>query len=236
MKVIATINSALYSGLVKILGTLSQGKDSSDIISIDKGVLTDATTNGFLRADLSELFGENSIDVLNPAYTSKLMKLLKGGDNFHFLNDEENNKYHITNNIASISILKAASKRIIAIPDTGELKSSIVLDSDIINTIADAQKMLEAEYITLHILNDKVVSLDINDDYEYKFDTSADTSKADKYKIYDFMPLKAQEYKLDIYKNEESLWIKNTMDLSLIEAEYFEKLTPVGQFDGFTLV
>ena len=236
MKVIATINSALYSGLVKILGTLSQGKDSSDIISIDNGVLTDATVNGFLRADLSDLFDKNSIDIMNPAYTSKLMKLLKGGDKFHFLNDEENNKYHITNNIASISTLKAASKRVISIPEIGELKSSVELDSDVVNTIADAQKMLEAEYVTLHIVDDKLVALDINNDYEYKFDSSADLSKAEKYKMYDFMPLKAQEYKLEIYKTGDSVWIKTIMDLSLIEAEYFEKLTAIGEFDGFTLV
>jgi len=236
LKTIATINSALYSGLTKILGTLSQGKETSDIVTIDKGVLTDTTTNGFLKADLSELFDKNSIDILNPAYTTKLMKLLKGGDKFYFLDDEENNKYHITNTIASISILKASTSRVIDIPEIGELKSSIELDSDVINTIADAQKMLEAENVTLHFKDDKLVALDINNDYEYKFVTDADLSDSVKYKLYDIMPLKAQEYKFEIYKKDNDLWLKNIMDLSLIDAEYYEKLTPVGAFDGFSLM
>jgi len=236
MNVIAEINSALYTSLTKILSTLSQGKESTDIISIENGLITDTTVNGFLKADLTDLFGENSIDILNPAYTTKLMKLLKGGDKFYFLNDEEGNRYHITNNIASISISKADTKKVVQIPEIGESKSSIELDSDVVMTIADAQKMLEAEYITLYLINDKLVALDINNDYEYKFEPDADLSSATKYKIYDFMPLKAQEYKLEIYVNGDERWIKNTMDLSLIEVEYFEKLSPVGAFDGFSLV
>ena len=236
MKTIANINSALYAGLVKILGTLSQGKESSDIISIDEGVLTDTTVNGFLKADLSDLFGENSIDILNPAYTTKLMKLLKGGDKFYFLDDEENNKYHITNNIASISILKAATKRVIEIPDIGESKSTITLDTDIVGSVADAQKMLEAENITLHILDNKIVALDINNDYEYKFDTVNDISAAAKYKLYNFMPLKAQDYTYEIFEKDNEKWLKITMDLSLIEVEYYEKLTNLGAFDGFSLI
>ena len=236
MKVIATINSALYSGLVKILGTLSQGKDSSDIISINEGTLTDTTVNGFLKTDLSELFGKNSIDILNPVYTTKLMKLLKGGDEFYFLDDVENNKYHITNKIASISILKAANSRVISIPEIGEEKSSLELDSDVVNTVAEAQKMLEAEYITLHLIDDKIVALDINNDYEYKFNTQANLSQATKYKLFDFMPLKAQEYEFKVFRNGDDVWIKNVMDLSLIEVEYFEKLSPIGEFDGFSLI
>ena len=236
MKIISTINSALYSGLTKILSTLSQGKESSDIISIDKGVLTDITINGFLKTDLTELFGENSIDILHPAHATKLMKLLKGGNEFHFINDEENIKYMITNSIASISIPKAAERKVVTIPEIGEKQSMIELDSDVVNTISEAKKMLEAEYITLYLADNKIVALDINNDYEYKFDTEADLSKSEKYKIYDFMPLKAEEYRYEIYRNGNEVWIKIIMDLSLIEVEYFENLNSVGAFDGFSLV
>jgi len=236
MKVIATVNSALYSGLTKILGTLSQGKESSDIISIDKGILTDTTVNGFLRADLTELFGENSIDILHPAHATKLMKLLKGGNEFHFIDNEEDFKYTITNTIASISIPKAAERKVVTIPDIGEKKSMIELDSDVVATVSEAKKMLEVEYITLYLLDNKIVALDINNDYEYKFDTEADLSKSEKYKIYDFMPLKAEEYRYEIYRNGNDVWIKIIMDLSLIEVEYFENLSSVGAFDGFSLI
>ena len=238
MKVIATINSAVYSGLVKILSMLAQGKESIDIISIDNGKLKDISEHGFVYADLSELFGENSIDILNPVYATKLMKLLKGGDQFHFLDDEENNRYHITNSIASISIPKAAEKRVHEIPETGDKLFEIELDNDTVMTVSEAQKMLEAEHVTLEVYKDKIIALNINNDYEYKLDPQAqveDESQLKKFKVFDFMPLKAQEYKYQLCKKDDEYWLKIIMDLSLIEVEYMEKLTAMGDFDGFSL-
>jgi hypothetical protein len=238
MKVIATINSAIYSGLVKILSMLAQGKESIDIISIDKGELKDISEHGFVYANLKELFNENSIDILNPVYATKLMKLLKGGDQFHFLDDEENNRYHITNTIASISIPKAAEKRVYELPEIGEKLFEIELDNDTVATISEAQKMLEAEHVTLEIYDNKIIGLNINNDYEYKLDPNIqieDKSQIKKFKIFDFMPLKAQEYIYQLYKKDNEYWIKIIMDLTLIEVEYMEKLTEIGEFDGFSL-
>lgn len=236
MKILTTINYDLYSELTKILNNISQGKESSDIISINNGVLIDATVNGFLKADLTKLFGENSIDILHPSHATKLMKLLKGGNEIYFIDDEENNKYVITNTIASISIPKAFEKKLITIPEIGEKLSTVTLGSDIVNAIFEAKKMLDAEYVTIHLIDNKIAAISINNDYEYKIDANADLNQSKKYKLYDFMPLKSQVYRYEVYKNGGDIWIKIIMNLSSIEVEYFEKLTSIGAFDGFSLI
>lgn len=244
MKIIAKTNSAFYGGLVKILSFLSQNKESVDCLSIRNGKITDTTDTGFIYADLSQLFGENNIDFLDPKYSVKLMKLLRGGDEFVFIDDEEKNRYVITNVISSVSIAKAATgSNSSSVPEIKEELSSIDIDPDIVNSITEAQKVLEAEKIVLELDPDtnKLVCVNIDDNYTYKFDKDWDDSKeVKKFYMFNFMPIKGNGYTYKILKNGDEYWVKCVIDLTLVEVEYYEKLLQAGNFgtglDSFSLI
>ena len=236
MKTIAVIDPALYGGLNKILSFLAIDKESSDSLAINNGVLVDVVNTGFIRADLRELFAENSIEFLDPVRSTKLMSLLKGGEEFVFLDDEENNKYHITNVISSVSIPKALNSKTVTIPELNETLATLKIDDKVAGNIADAQKTLAAEKIILELKDDlsAIVGVNINDVYEYKFDTEYQ-GETKKYNLFNFRPIKGSEYTFNIMRKDGELWIKTIIDLDLIEVEYYEKLVEASQFNAFTL-
>jgi len=238
LKTIATVNPALYSGLAKILSFLAIGKESTDSLAIHKGILVDLINTGIIRADLTELFQENSIEFLDPNKSTKLMGLLRGGEEIIFLDDEENNQYHITNLFSTITIPKASVSKTVSAPEFDTVISQLNIDAKVVQNIFDAQKTLEAEKMILMLNPDtkEIIGVDINNNYEYLFNTEYDGER-EKYNLFNFRPIKGSEYTYKIVKKNDSddLWLALEIDLDLITVEYYEKLTTAGEFDAFSL-
>jgi len=239
LKNIATINPALYGGLVKVLSFLSQGKESTAVLSIKNGILDDMTNTGFVHADLTSLFGENSIDFIDPAKTSKLLKLLSGGDQFAFIDDEENNRYIVTNILSTVQIPKAMDSSNVIPPVLDTVLSSTKIDTDSVFNIDEAQKTLEADHVVLYLDNDhKVCKIGVQDTYKKNIVTGKNENELTKYQVFCFMPLKGSDYTYQIVKHSssEDIWLKTTVDLDILEITYYEKLAQAAEFDAFSLI
>jgi len=240
MKVIAKINSSVYGGLTKILTFLAKDKESIDSLSIHKGEIFDMTNTGFIYADIKDLFGENSIEFLDPKYSVKLMRLLKGGDEFVFIDDEDNSRYSITNITSSVSIPKS-NKGVTSLkmPTFDTVVSTLDIETDIVANIDDAKKTLESEKVIIELndTNSKIIGVNIDDNYEYRFDVDY-KDDINKFSVFNIMPIKGEGYKYQLLKSSanDELWLRVIVDLTLLEVQYFEKLVPLKSFDAFSLV
>jgi hypothetical protein len=159
-EVIGTISSAAYGGFVKILSLLTANSGKTDIISIEEGKLSTISGGGFLYCDLSVLFGENNFDIIDPQYSIKLLKLISGGDQVTFIDDDANSKYLISNLIEgnpqiNIKLPKPdpSMNPKITKPNLGECQETVQnIDPDLVNTITSAEKNLESQYFILEII------------------------------------------------------------------------------------
>jgi len=253
-QVIGTISSAAYGGFVKILSLLTSNSGKTDIISIESGKLSTISGGGFLYCDLSILFGENNFDIIDPQYSIKLMKLISGGDQVTFIDDDANSRYLISNLVdgnpqINIKLPKPdpSMNPKITKPNLGELQETVLnIDPDLVNTITAAEKNLESQYFILEIIEvdgkNQIVSIS-TDQETFKFNFK-DSWKADdgetpsKYKLFNPFPIpKPDEIDFELYKSESGeLWVKTVSEVGMAKIDYSEKLTPVGLFDSLSLV
>ena len=252
-EIIGTINSAAYGGFVKILSLLTSNAGKTDIISIEKGKLSLVSGGGFLYCDLSMLFGENNFDIIDPQYSIKLLKLISGGEQVTFIDDNANSTYLISNLVdgnpqINIKLPKPdpSLNPKITSPNLGELQEEVHnIDPDLVNTITSAEKNLESQYFILEIAEDpedqkeKIISIS-TDQETFKFNFK-DSWKADdgqeptKYKLFNPFPVpKPDEIQFELYKSEAGeLWVKTVSEVGMAKIDYMEKLTPMGMFDTF---
>jgi len=254
-RLIGTIKSASYGGLTKILSLLTDNMGKTDIISIEKGKLSTISGGGYLYCDLSVLFGENNFDIIDPKYSIKLMKLISGGDEVTFIDDESNSKYYISNMVdnkaqITITLVKpdpSMSPKITE-PNLGALQEVVQnIDPDLVNTITSAEKGLDSQFFILEVIEDpdtkKQTVISISTDYEtfkFNFKDSWDTNEGQetvKYKLFNPFPIpKPDEIEFQLHKNEAGdLWVKTTSEVGMANIDYMERLTPMGIFDSFQL-
>ena len=252
-QVIGTISSAAYGGFVKILSLLTTNSGKTDIISIEEGKLSTIAGGGFLYCDLSILFGENNFDIIDPQYSIKLLKLISGGDQVTFIDDDANSKYLISNLVdgnpqINIKLPKPdpSMNPKITKPSLGELQETVHnIDPDLVNTITAAEKNLESQYFILEIIevDGKHEIISISTDQEtFKFNFR-DSWKADegqeptKYKLFNPFPIpKPDEIEFELYKSEsDELWVKTISEVGMAKIDYMEKLAPMGLFDSMSL-
>jgi hypothetical protein len=255
-EVIGTISSAAYGGFVKILSLLTANSGKTDIISIEEGKLSTIAGGGFLYCDLSILFGENNFDIIDPQYSIKLLKLISGGDQVTFIDDDANSKYLISNLVdgnpqINIKLPKPdpSMNPKITKPNLGELQEVVQnIDPDLVNTITSAEKNLESQYFILEIVenpdNGKKEIVSISTDQEtFKFNfkdswKANDGAEPQKYKLFNPFPIpKPDEIEFELYQSESGeLWVKTVSEVGMAKIDYSEKLTPVGLFDSLSLV
>jgi len=249
---IGRITSASYGGFTKILSLLTTNMGKADIISIEDGKLSILTGGGFLYCDLSILFGTHNMDIMDPQYSIKLMKLISGGDEVVFIDDDANSSYYISNLVDSKPMITVTLQKPdpsmnprITKPDLGEAVEVLEnINPDLVNTIATAEKNLESQYFILEIIekDDKAEIISIATDketFKFNFKDSWDTSEGEqpqKYKIFNPFPIsKPDSIKLDLHKSNGELWIKTSSEVGLAHIEYMERLTAMGIFDTFEL-
>lgn len=254
--VIGTINSAAYGGFTKILSLLTGNMGKTDIISIEDGKLSTISGGGFLYCDLSVLFGENNFDIIDPQYSIKLLKLISGGDQVTFVDDDSNSRYLISNLVdghpqINITLPKPdpSMNPKITKPNLGELQEVVDnIDPDLVNTITTAEKNLDSQYFILNIFDGQDGKKGImniatdKDTFKFNFkdsfpaDDSPETATT-KYKLFNPFPIpKPDEIQFSLHESDSGeLWVKTTSEVGMAKIDYMEKLTPMGIFDSFSL-
>ncbi len=255
-KLIGTINSAAYGGFTKILSLLTTNMGKTDIISIEDGKLSTLSSGGFLYCDLSVLFGENNFDIIDPQYSIKLLKLISGGDEVTFIDDDAESRYLVSNLVDGVPQINITLPKPdptmnpkITKPDLGERQEIVSnIDPDLVGTISAAEKNLDSQYFILNIIDDpdtnkqsiQTISTD-KDTFKFNFRDSpqGDTvgNEPVKYKLFNPFPIpKPDEIEFSLYKSESGeLWVKTTSEVGMAQIDYIEKLTPMGIFDAFSL-
>ena len=241
-EILAELQPARFSAFNKILSFLSQGLSAQDIFYINQGKLTSAKSAGIVYSDMSDLFGENNIEIVDPANAVKLLNLIKGGDKVLFSKDNTENNYVISTiidnepeRIVTIPVPEFAETDIIKIPELTEIKS-FEIDPIEIEDIINAFKITGADFYILHFNDDfELLSIELNNK---KFKQNIKKGKSTKkYKIFDLMMIsKPDTFKIKISEDKEkNLWVSTISDIDIVEIYYFEKLQEYSKFEAFTL-
>ena len=240
---IGKIRSSLYGGLIKILSFLSAGTTSQDIIRIKEGRLNLIKNAGYIYADLNIFFDNHDLDIIDPTKNTKLLGLIKGGDEVMFVKDDNNSRYLITSLIdgipsTSITLPQAENQSALNIsaPDLGELKIRTELSIDLVETIQNASKAVESNYLKFELDDDlKIISISTSDDI-FKQDFTVTDKETTIYKIFNpFAFTKPDEFFAEFYKNGDDIWIKTISTIGMVQLEYSEKIEIVSEFDSFAL-
>jgi hypothetical protein len=242
---IGKIQSALYGGLIKILSFLSTGTTSQDIIHIREGNLNLVKNAGYIYADLSIFFDNHDLDIIDPAKNTKLLGLIKGGDEVMFIKDNVNSRYLITslvnnNPSTSITLPQAENQNNMQItaPELGELRLRRELEIDLVETIQNASKAVESDYLKFELDNFfNIVSISTSDDiFKQEFVTIPEGTETKVLKIFNpFAFTKPDEFYIEFYQNGEDIWVKTISAIGMVNLEYSEKIEEVGEFDTFSL-
>ncbi len=248
-KLIGTIKSSAYGGFTKIISLLTSNMGKSDIIAIENGKLSTISGGGFLYCDLSILFGENNFNIIDPQYSVKLMKLITGGDEVTFIDDDANSHYLISNLVdgepqINITLPKPdpSMNPKITEPQLGEIQESLEgIDPDLVNTITTAEKNLDSQFFILTIFEEegkkKIASVSTDHKtFKFNFCNPGDV-ECQEYKCFNPFPIpKPDEITFELYKSEsDELWVKTTSEVGMANIEYMEKLSVMGLFDSFSL-
>jgi len=257
-EVICTINSAAYGGFTKILSLLTSNMGKTDIFSIEEGKLSTISGGGYMYCDLSGLFGKNNFDIIDPQYNIKLLKLISGGDQVTFIDDEANRKYYVSNLVDGVPQINVQLHKPdqsmdpkMTKPDLGEIQE--ILDNinpDVVNTITTAEKNLDSQYFILEIIEEEAkksiasISTD-HGAFKFSFKESANEDEAPgvpgtsstKYKLFNPFPIpKPDEIDFSLFKSASGeLWVRTTSEVGMARIEYMERLTPMGIFDSFEI-
>ncbi len=248
-KVIGTIKSSAYGGFTKIISLLTGNMGKADVISIEKGKLSTISGGGFLYCDLTILFGENSFDIIDPQYSVKLMKLISGGDEVTFIDDDANSCYLISNLVdgepqISITLPKPdpSLHPTITKPLLGELQQTLEeITPDLANTITAAEKSLDSQFFILEIFeeNGKQKIASITTDHKTFKNSFCNPGDAEVkiFKLFNPFPVpKPDAIVFELYKSEsKELWVKTTSGVGMADIDYHEKIAPMGVFDSFQL-
>ena len=251
---IGTISSSSYGGFTKILSLLTSNMGKTDIISIEQGKLSIVSGGGYLYCDLSILFGENDMDIIDPQYSIKLMKLISGGDEVVFIDDVPNDKYLISNKVDGKPLITITLPKPdpsmnprISKPELGDVGEELDnINPDLVNTITTAEKNLESQYFILEVNENpntgkpEVISIATDQEtFKYNFKDSweaDDGQELQKYKLFNPFPIaKPDSIKFELYKVNDEYWVKTSSEVGLAHIEYMEKLTPMGIFDTFNI-
>jgi len=241
-QMIAEIPSALYGAFTKILAFLSQGMAGNDIFFIKDGKLNTKKSAGFIFSDMSSLFNENSIEIIDPANAVKLLSLLKGGEKVLFLKDNFENNY-IVSNIANnepmrsivLPIPEVAENEVAIKPDIGDLVKEFEIEIERIEDAINASKITDSSYFILNFDdNNELLSIETSNKKFKDIYKKGDPKLS--VKLFDLMLIsKPDNYTIKLYKKDNDYWIQTVSDVDLVEIEYMEKVDEISEFDAFKL-
>jgi len=247
-RVIGRIKSSAYGGFTKILATLSANMAKTDIISIENGKLSSISGGGFLYSDMSALFGENNFDIIDPKFNIKMLRLVTGGDEVVFVQDNTQHRYLIS------SLVDGVPKDTVALPqpdqttapritrpNLGEKVYGFEVHPEVVSVIQTAEKNAESQFFILDVIKDESNEYKINsistDKETFKHSFNSFDGECTQYKVFNPFPIaKIEELSFELWKNDsDEFWIKTISIVGMASIEYSEKISPMGDFDTFSL-
>ena len=246
MKVVGKIQSAAFGGFTKILSFLAQGTSSQDIIYIKEGKLNLVKNAGYIFCDLSIMFDDNNLEIIDPTKSIKLLSLIKGGDEVLFLKDDSNSRYLISNlvddKVSTTVSLPQPDHSVnieVSAPEIGELKFRQELAIDFVDNIQSAIKALESQYLKLELVIEDdsfdIVSISTSDDI-FKQELIHTQKETKIFKIFNPFPItKPDEFYFEVHQREDELWVKTISYSGMVNIEYLEKIEEESEFDTFSL-
>jgi len=246
-RIIGRIKSSAYGGFTKILATLSANMAKTDIISIENGKLSSISGGGFLYSDMSTLFGENNFDIIDPKFNIKMLRLVTGGDEVVFVQDNTQHRYLIS------SLVDGVPKDTVALPqpdqttapritrpNLGQKIYSFEVHPEVVAVIQTSEKNAESQFFILDIVENegafKINSIS-TDKETFKHTFNSFEGEVTQYKVFNPFPIaKIEELSFELWKNESNeFWIKTVSMVGIASIEYSEKISPMGDFDTFSL-
>jgi hypothetical protein len=179
----------------------------------------------------------------------KLMKLITGGEEVTFIDDEPSARYLISNLIDGKPLINITLPKPdpsmnprITKPELGDLKEDLEnINPDLVNTITTAEKNLDSQYFIIEIEEEgnesKIISISTdNETFKYNFKETTG-GEVQKFKLFNPFPItKPDVIELQLYKSASGeYWIKTLSEVGMAKIEYMEKLTSMGIFDTFSL-
>jgi len=250
LDVVGKIQSMAFGGFTKILSFLAQGTSSQDIIYIKEGKLNLVKNAGYIYCDLSIMFDDNNLEIIDPTKSIKLLSLIKGGDEVLFLKDDSNSRYLISNladDKVQTTISLAQPDRSVNIdvsaPEIGELKFRRGLEIDFVDSVQSATKALESQYLKLELIIEDdsydIVSISTSDTV-FKQELIQTDKETKIFKVFNPFPIsKPEELYFAVHKRDnggnDELWIKTISKSGMVDIEYLEKIEEENDFDTFSL-
>ena len=194
-KQIASIRSAFYGGLIKVLSIVSKNLSSDNILQIKEGHILASYNGGYFFSDLTDLFNKNSWNIKDPKNAIARLNLIKGNDTVTIL--EAANKYIIYNESKGVikqktTFAKAKDSETnadIIKSDPGELKYETSLDAGIVSNLVAAKASLSALHYNIIIDVDTYEVLELNVNQEFDELLLSDAGRTTmRYKTQDLFP------------------------------------------------
>lgn len=217
--IIGEISPGGFDNIMKILRVLIRSSSVSSILIRQSKIVQEA--GYFLDADMTEILNYNNsyidLDITNPGKVVKKFEELRSNGNIFILNDEDNNRYIVTNGQVKLYLPKQDQEVSQEVQNYDLNNSQIVaqknINKNIRNTIRNLAK--EADYIEYLIQDEALKAISVPDGVfvfnEYINDQDAnklDETNADlTLRSSTFLPIEAEEYNLYLVKLSDDNYV-----------------------------
>lgn len=236
--IICELTPATFDALVKVLSLL----DDSNAIYIRDSIICQSIKNGvaILNADITPIVSTNennenkvNLTILNPKKYLKLFKNIKGNSNVFIIDDIENKRLIIMNEIIKIFLPKQIEETIdnIDLPDMNNcnvIGEPVEVDKTSRNTIIMTGS--EAKHYNLLIQSNQLKGVYIPETAIILFDKFAkeniDESNCELIlKSFAFLSIPAEKYTLYLGEVDGKHWLATTCNIGFMEINIYENLT-----------
>ena len=241
LETIGSCSVAAWGGFMKALDFLSKDLSKDDIIVIENGMLDTNREGVFIHCDLQNILGKITLNVINPPYTTKLLKTIKGGNLIQVFADNDKGDYYFCNIMEGRILTKVRSKfatstdnamvkgpKLVSQPYIKSISNS---EKEILKTIISGKAAIESEQpyrFGFSKLDGTLVSIGVGQDFTYFFqDTKVE---ADVYKVYYPFPVSnLDSCVIKLYKEpnefgEMTTWIQTISNIEMASIVCTEKI------------
>jgi len=234
---ICKISPGKFDAFVKILSILNE----KNVIIINNSNICQSINNGsaIVTANLSNLIDSAnnaiSLHILNPKKYLKYFKNIKGEADIHFIDDQNNQRYIVTNGDMSIYLPKQieALEQDATPPDLTSaipIGQTIEIDKEVRSIITTMAS--DSANIDLLMQGNQLKAIYIPETAVYSFkdyikDQIDDTNADLKLRSYSFLQVPGDSYKVSIGQIGDGLWSLTFVNTGLVTISVMESLSPV---------
>lgn len=177
---------AAWGGFIKTLEFLSKDLSKDDIISVENGLLDTNKDGVFIHCDLQNILGQISLSLINPQFSTKLLKIIRGGELVQIFADNTNQEYNFCSVLNGKIATKIKTKftvtesnalvkgpTLTAQPYVKEISNS---EKEVLRTIIAGKAAMEndkAYRFGFSKIDNTLVSIGVDQDFTYYFQDSS---------------------------------------------------------------